>query len=282
MGMEVLRTIEAMRAWRAAQAGRVALVPTMGALHRGHLAHVEAARPACDRCVVSIFVNPTQFGPHEDFARYPRPVSDDLSRCEAAGVDAVFMPEPEAMYPPRVPATSIEVPSLTREFEAAQRPGHFAGVCRVVLKLLNIVQPHAVTFGQKDYQQLAVCSAMIADLNLPIDVITVPTVREADGLALSSRNVYLDDDQRRRALGLIKSLRLAEKLIAEGETDPAGVASAMRQMLEAHQIVPDYAAVRHPTTLAALDSIDGRAVALVAGRLGQTRLLDNVVIEPGR
>jgi pantoate--beta-alanine ligase len=280
MGMDVLRTIDEARRWRAEQPGRVALVPTMGALHAGHLAHLDAAKPAADHRVVSIFVNPTQFGPHEDFARYPRPVSDDLSRCEAKGVDAVFMPEPEAMYPPHIPASSVEVPSLTREFEATQRPGHFAGVCRVVLKLLHLLDPHAVTFGQKDYQQLVVCSAMIADLNLPIDVITVPTVREADGLALSSRNVYLDEDQRRRALGLIKALRLAERMIREGETDASVVEAAMRQTIEAHQIVIDYAAVRHPTTLAELDCIDGQVVALAAGRLGPTRLLDNVLIDP--
>jgi len=279
--MELLRTIEEARRWRADQAGRVALVPTMGALHAGHLAHLDVAKPLAERCVVSIFVNPAQFGPGEDFSRYPRPVHDDLTRCRERGVDAVFMPEPEAMYPPHIPATNVEVPSLTREFEASHRPGHFAGVCRVVLKLLHIVWPHAVTFGQKDYQQLVVCSALIADLNLPIDVITVPTVREDDGLARSSRNVYLDADQRRRALGLIKALRLAQKLITEGETDPSVVESAMRRTIEAHQIVLDYAAVRHPTTLAELDCIEGKVVALVAGRLRQTRLLDNLLIEPG-
>lgn len=278
--MQVIRTIEHMRAWRRESAGRVALVPTMGALHVGHLAHVPPARAAADAVVVSIFVNPTQFGPREDLARYPRPVADDLAKCEDAGVDAVFLPEPEAMYPPGVPASVVDVPGVTREFEGEQRPGHFVGVCRVVMKLLQIVGPDVVTFGRKDYQQLVAVSAMVADLNVPVDVVTVPTVREDDGLALSSRNVYLDAEQRRHALGLFKALRLAEAMITEqGETDPAEVEAAMRQTIAAHHMELDYAAVRHPHTLERVDTIDGEVVALVAGRLGATRLLDNVVIE---
>jgi len=276
--MQVLRTIEAMRAWRT-QRGRVALIPTMGALHDGHMAHVGPARAGADAVVLSIFVNPTQFGPGEDLARYPRPVADDLAKCEAAGVDAVFLPEPEAMYPPGIPASVVDVPGVTREFEGAQRPGHFAGVCRVVMKLMHIVEPDVVTFGRKDYQQLVAVSAMVADLNLAVDVVTVPTVREADGLARSSRNVYLDAEQRRHALGLVKALRLAEAMIGQqGEADPAVVEAAMRQTIEAHHMVPDYAAVCHPLTLEPVDLIDGRVVALVAGRLGPTRLLDNMVI----
>jgi len=276
--MQVLRTIEAMRAWRT-QRGRVALIPTMGALHDGHMAHVGPARAGADAVVLSIFVNPTQFGPGEDLARYPRPVADDLAKCEAAGVDAVFMPEPEAMYPPGIPASVVDVPGVTREFEGAQRPGHFAGVCRVVMKLMHIVEPDVVTFGRKDYQQLVAVSAMVADLNLAVDVVTVPTVREPDGLARSSRNVYLDAEQRRHALGLVKALRLAEAMIGQqGEADPAVVEAAMRQTIEAHHMVPDYAAVCHPLTLEPVDLIDGQVVALVAGRLGPTRLLDNMVI----
>ncbi len=278
--MQVLRTIEELNRWRSGVTGRVALIPTMGALHAGHMAHVPPARSAASHVVVSIFVNPTQFGPHEDLSRYPRPVADDLAMCERDGVDAVFLPSADEVYPPGIPACSVDVPTLTGGFEGEHRPGHFAGVCRVVMKLLNLVRPAVVTFGQKDYQQLVACSAMVADLNLPVEVVTVPTVREADGLALSSRNVYLEGDQRRHALGLIKALRVAEALIVkEGETDPAAVESAMRQIITAHHMPIDYAAIRHPRTLTAPDCIEGQVVALVAGRLGSTRLLDNLLIQ---
>jgi pantoate--beta-alanine ligase len=275
--MQVLRTISELHRWRGGAAGRVALIPTMGALHAGHLAHLAAARAEADRLLVSIFVNPTQFGPHEDFHRYPRVLDVDLAKCETAGADAVFAPEIEEVYPPGRPEVHLDVPGVSHDLEGDQRPGHFAGVCRVVLKLLNLTRPDAVTFGRKDYQQLCVVRAMMADLNVPTEVVEVPTVREDDGLALSSRNRYLDEKQRRHALGLSKALRLASQLADDGESDPAALESAMAKTMAAHQVQVDYAAVRRARTLAKLDQVrPGDSVALVAGRLGDVRLLDNL------
>ncbi|MFN3166445.1 MAG: pantoate--beta-alanine ligase [Phycisphaeraceae bacterium] len=277
--MQVLRTIPELRAYRKSIARPVALVPTMGALHAGHLALVDAAKRLADDVWVSIFVNPAQFGPTEDLARYPRPIEDDLAACEQAGVTAVFNPEPDTVYPPGVAPSSIDVPSLTAEFEGAHRPGHFAGVCRVVLKLFNLCQPTFACFGQKDYQQLRVIEAMVADLNLPIAIQRVPTVREADGLALSSRNRYLGDEQRSHAVGLYKALQLARQMIEDdGETDPAAIERAMVHTLQAHHFEPDYAVVRHADTLSPIDLVRPPIVALVAGRLGGVRLLDNLVV----
>lgn len=251
----------------------------MGALHDGHLQLIEAAKRLSDDVWVSIFVNPTQFGPSEDLSKYPRPIEDDLAACERLGVSAVFRPEPDEVYPAGVVESLVDIPSLTGEFEGAQRPGHFAGVCRVVLKLLNLCQPRFACFGQKDYQQLVVIEAMVADLNLPVSIQRVATVREADGLAMSSRNRFLSEEDRKRAVGLIKALRLAKQMIeADGETDPQIVERAMAQVLEAHRITPDYAAVRHPQTLTGLDLICPPVVALIAGRLGGVRLLDNMII----
>ena len=278
--MKVLRTIDELRQWRASAAGRVGLIPTMGALHAGHLAHLAAIRAEAHRVVVSIFVNPTQFGPSEDFARYPRVLEVDLAKCEAAGADAVFAPEAQEVYPPGVPAVEMDVPAVSGTLEGAVRPGHFPGVCRVVLKLLNLVQPQVVSFGQKDYQQLCVVRAMIEDLNLPIDVIEVPTMREDDGLAMSSRNRYLDETTRKHGLGLSKALRLATKLAADGETDPVVLESAMRDVMLAHHVAVDYAAVRHGRSLAELDRVQlGESVALVAGRVGEVRLIDNLPLD---
>lgn len=251
----------------------------MGALHDGHLKLIEEARRLSEEVWVSIFVNPTQFGPAEDLSRYPRPIEDDLAACERLGVAAVFNPEPDEVYPPDVLASGIDVPALSGEFEGAERPGHFAGVCRVVLKLFNLCQPTFACFGQKDYQQLVVIEAMVRDLNLPIAIQRVPTVREPDGLAMSSRNRYLSEDERAHAVGLSKALTLAEQMIrGDEETDPAVVEAAMAQVLRAHHIRPDYAAIRHPQTLTAMDLIQPPVVALIAGRLGDVRLLDNRII----
>lgn len=277
-----LTTIPDARAARKSIDRPVALVPTMGALHAGHTRLIEEARRLADDVWVSVFVNPTQFGPHEDFNKYPRPIGDDLAKCEAAGATAVFNPTPEAMYPPGALDTQIDIPELSTEFEGVNRPGHFHGVCRVCLKLFNICRPTFACFGQKDYQQLRIIEAIVADLNLPIAIQRVATVREPDGLAMSSRNRYLDAEQRRHALGLSKALKLAEHLITrEGETDPAAVERAMHDTIAAHHLAPDYAAIRHPDTLAALATIDRPVVALVAGRLGHVRLLDNALIEAG-
>ncbi|MEM9416698.1 MAG: pantoate--beta-alanine ligase, partial [Planctomycetota bacterium] len=274
-----LTSIPKTRAHRKTIDAPVALVPTMGALHDGHLQLIAAARKLTDEVWVSVFVNPTQFGPHEDFNKYPRPIEDDLAKCEAAGARVVFNPPPQAMYPPGGLDTQIDVPAISGEFEGENRPGHFHGVCRVCLKLFNICQPTFACFGQKDYQQLRIIESLVADLNLGLAIQRVPTVREPDGLAMSSRNRYLDDKQRRHALGLSKALQLARHLIdVEGETDPAVIEAAMAKTIAAHHLTLDYAAIRHPDTLAPLDTIDRPIVALVAGRLGSVRLLDNALI----
>jgi pantoate--beta-alanine ligase len=281
--MEVMQTIADARRLRAGLAGRVALVPTMGALHAGHLSLVEAARKLADHVVVSIYVNPTQFGPSEDFAKYPRPIEADLAACRAARVAAVFHPTDADMYPPAEPELTLDVPALTADLEGACRPGHFRGVCRVVAKLFGVIQPNAACFGRKDYQQLKVIEAMTAGLALPVRIVGLPTVREPDGLALSSRNAYLNADQRKQALGLSKALHAARTLVEdEGETDPQAVERAMHQVLTSHQVAPDYAVVRHRHTLARLDCVEptltGGVIALVAGRVGAVRLLDNMLL----
>ena len=277
--LQLLTTIPELRAYRRSIEAPIALVPTMGALHAGHLSLIESAKRLSDEVWVSIFVNPAQFGPNEDLSKYPRPLEDDLAACEALGVSAVFHPEPDEVYPPSVIPFALDVPSLTSEFEGAHRPGHFAGVCRVVLKLFNLCQPRYACFGQKDYQQLRVIEAMIQDLNLPIAIQRVATMREADGLAMSSRNRYLSEEERKQAVGLSKALKLAEQLIQQdGETDPAIIERAMQQTLMAHKIEPDYCAVRHPETLGPMDLVREPAVLLIAGRLGPVRLLDNLLI----
>lgn len=277
--MQLLQTIPELREHRRSIDRPIALVPTMGALHDGHLKLIEAAKRLSDEVWVSIFVNPTQFGPSEDLSKYPRPLEDDLAACERLGVTAVFNPEPEVVYPPSVIPMELDIPSLTGQFEGAHRPGHFAGVCRVVLKLFNLCQPRYACFGQKDYQQLRVIEAMVQDLNLPIAIQRVATVREADGLAMSSRNRYLGEDARKQAAGLYKALTLAKQLIeVDSETDPAIIERAMEQTLVAHRIEPDYCAVRHPDTLDELDMVVPPIVALIAGRLDGVRLLDNLII----
>jgi pantoate--beta-alanine ligase len=281
--MKLGQTIAEMRTLRQALTGRVALVPTMGALHRGHVALMHAARAAADHVIVSIFVNPTQFAAHEDFDRYPRPIDDDLAQCRRAGAAIVFAPSASDMYPPDVLASDLSVPDLSAELEGEYRPGHFNGVCRVVAKLLNIIQPDVAIFGQKDYQQWRIIEAFARDLNMPVKITALPTVRDGDGLALSSRNAYLLPEQRSHALGLFKALTEARMLIEDaGETDPAAVEHAMLNTLATHHVEVDYAVVRHPHTLTPLDSISPQVscgvVALIAGRVGNVRLIDNMLI----
>ncbi len=276
-------TIADVRSLRSKLAGSVAFVPTMGALHEGHVALVHAGKKLADHVIVSVFVNPTQFGPHEDFSRYPRQLERDLSLCQQAGAAGVFVPTVEAMYPPNRLSCDVNIPSLANILEGEFRPGHFAGVCRVVAKLLNIVQPDIACFGQKDWQQLKVIEAMVADLEMPVRIAGLPTVRESDGLAKSSRNVYLDTDARRRATALFKALSEARELVeVQGEADAQRVQSVMRQVLEAHHFEIDYAVVRHPHTLGQLDVIAPRAtagvVALIAARVGTVRLIDNMLL----
>lgn len=284
--MHVSRTVQELRQRRRDVAGPVAFVPTLGALHEGHLALVRRAGALAEHVVVSIFVNPTQFGPGEDFKQYPRMLESDMALCETAGVDEIFTPDVDQMYPPDVLGTTVDVPELSDDLEGAHRPEHFAGVCRVVAKLLNVVQPDVACFGQKDYQQLKVIEALTRDLLMPVRIEAVPTVREDDGLAMSSRNRYLDAEQRHHALGLYKALQQARLLVEdEGETDPAVVEQAMRQALEAHHLVVDYAVVRHPQTLKPVDclepSLTDGVVALIAARLGEVRLIDNMVLGAG-
>jgi len=278
--MNLTQTIEETR---SALAGwdDVVMVPTMGALHEGHLALIRRARQLSERVVVSIFVNPTQFGPDEDFDSYPRTLPSDLQACEAEGVDLVFAPTVEEMYPPGRPEAVVDVPSLTEDLEGAHRPGHFQGVCRVVAKLLSIVQPRIACFGQKDYQQLKVIEAMVSDLCLPVRIEPVATARESDGMAWSSRNAYLSDGQRQRGLGLSKALAAAERLIRDGEADPQVVEHAMDQEMRVHRVEPDYAAVREAHSMGKIDLINTAiepVVCLVAGRVDDVRLIDNEVI----
>ncbi|MEM7681929.1 MAG: pantoate--beta-alanine ligase [Planctomycetota bacterium] len=261
------------------QAEPLALVPTMGALHAGHLDHLEAARHAGAETVwVSVFVNPTQFGPGEDYARYPRPLDADLNACRAHGADAVFAPSTsDELYPPGTPEAVIDIPTLTRGLEGDRRPGHFQGVCRVVAKLLGLVRPGLVTFGQKDYQQLCVCRALVAALGLPTRVVPVETRREPDGLAMSSRNAYLSSDARPRAVAILQALQSAQQRTAQGES-PHQVASRLRSDIEAAGLSVDYAELRRPWTLEPVDAPVGDAVALVTARLEGVRLLDNLPV----
>ncbi|MDB5295312.1 MAG: panC, partial [Phycisphaerales bacterium] len=213
--MNVLTTIPEVRAARA-QLGRLALVPTMGALHAGHLSLIDVARRRAPHVAVSIFVNPTQFGHAEDYTRYPRPLEDDLAKCRNNGVDFVFAPSPETMYPPGAVDCVVDLPTLSTVLEGKHRPGHFKGVCQVVAKLFNIVRPDAACFGQKDYQQLRILEAMVEALDMNVEVIPCPTLRDPDGLAMSSRNAYLSDEERAKALAVSRALAAAQAEFAAG------------------------------------------------------------------
>ncbi len=258
----------------------LALVPTMGALHEGHLSLVRRAKELCPNVAVSIFVNPTQFGPNEDFDRYPRPLEKDLALCRAEGVDLVFCPTPQAMYPPGEAAVAIDVPAISGDLEGAHRPGHFAGVCRVVAKLLSLVQPQVACFGQKDYQQLRVIEAMVSDLCLPVAIEACPTLRDPDGLALSSRNVYLTDAQRPRALALHRALTGAQRDVDGGQRQANVIEQNMMRLLTDHRLEVDYACLRDARSLQPVQSVDRPVVCLIAARLGSVRLIDNLVIQP--
>ncbi len=266
-----------LRQWRDA-GERVALVPTMGNLHEGHLALVEAARAQCPRVVVSIFVNPLQFGPGEDFDRYPRTEEQDARRLEALGVDGLFLPEERVLYPRgRETVTRIHVPGVSEGLCGAARPGHFDGVATVVAKLFNIVGPDVAVFGRKDYQQLCVIRRMVADLDLPVEVVGVPTVREADGLAMSSRNAYLSPEQRRRAPALHRVLVESAERLRAGEPVASVEAAASAALAEAG-LEPEYVAVRRAGDLARPAPGEARVI-LAAARLGRARLIDNLAVE---
>jgi pantoate--beta-alanine ligase len=274
-------TIEAMRAVvaTARQNKRsIGLVPTMGALHAGHASLIRAARAETALVVVSIFVNPIQFGPGEDFSRYPRPLDKDLELCAREGVDAVFAPLPETMYSNHF-RTFVHVSELDEPLCGAARPGHFRGVATVVLKLFNIVQPDTAYFGQKDVQQVRIIQQLVRDLDVPVEVRVCPTVREPDGLALSSRNQYLDPIQRHHSTVLFGALQEAQSMILTGERNPA----AIQQVLESRiRAVPDafldYAAVVSADSLQPLDRLRGEVLLALAVKFGSTRLIDNIVV----
>jgi len=279
-GLRTVRDLGALRqaiaAWRA-EGARIALVPTMGALHDGHLALVEAAKRAGTRVVASIFVNPRQFGPGEDLARYPRREGADARMLTAAACDLLWMPAVETMYPAGF-ATSIAVSGVSETFDGAARPGHFDGVATVVTKLFNQVAPDAAYFGEKDFQQLAVIRRLVRDLDLPIEIVGVPIQRDDDGLALSSRNIYLDDDERTRAVALPRALGVAARAIGRGD-DPAAALAEAAATLAAAGFAVDYVALADAETLAADPAADRPRRLLAAARMGSTRLIDNMPIE---
>ena len=275
---QVIRTSAEMTAWsRAARSRgeRIAFVPTMGALHAGHVALLEAGRRRGDRLVLSIFVNPTQFGPNEDLARYPRDLPGDLAKAAGAGTDVAFVPEAPEIYPAGF-QTTIEVRELARGLDGLFRPGHFAGVATVVAKLFNIVQPDLAVFGQKDFQQLAVVRRLVADLAMGIEIVGLPTVREPDGLAMSSRNAYLSEAERGRALSLSRALLAARDRAAAGERDARTLIDGARAAMDVDRV--DYLELCDAATLVTLVQLDRPAVLLVAAFVGRTRLIDNVQI----
>ena len=280
--MITIRTKAEMRAHVAAAraAGRtVGLVPTMGAFHAGHHALMAAAREGCDEVVVSLFVNPAQFDEASDLAAYPRDETRDAAEAERLGVDVLFAPGAGEIYPDGF-ATSVRVAGLGDVLEGAERgPGHFAGVCTVVAKLLNVVAPDAAYFGQKDAQQVAVLRRMVADLDIPVELRIVPTVREPDGLALSSRNVHLDAGERRRAVALSRALAAAGAAVAVGERDAGAIREAAVAALAEHDVEPEYLALVDPDTFEPAERVDGRVLVAVAARVGSTRLIDNSLIE---
>ena len=275
--MTVVHTIADCRAQRK-NLGRLALVPTMGALHAGHLSLIEVARRHAPHVAVSIFVNPTQFGPTEDFSRYPRPIEADLAKCEAAAVDFVFQPSPEEMYPSGLPDVIVDLPALSTVLEGKHRPGHFKGVCQVVAKLFNIVQPDVACFGQKDFQQLLILTAMAAALDFPVEIVACPTLREPDGLAMSSRNQYLSAEERQKALSISRGLFAAREEWAKGivQTNRL-IATIHKPILEQHVNI-DYVAAADPVTLKNVEVVSGPTVLAVAARVGKTRLIDNLVV----
>jgi len=276
--MQLAKAIVEVRSFRRAAAGTWGLVPTMGYLHAGHISLVQRARAENDHVAVSIFVNPTQFGPQEDLSRYPRDLKRDLELLEAEGVDLVFAPEAPEMYPAGF-QTYVEVTDVTRPLEGASRPGHFRGVATVVLKLFNIVQPDRAYFGQKDAQQAAVVRRMARDLDLPLEIVICPIAREVDGLALSSRNVYLNPQERVAATALSRALRAAGERYAAGERSGDALRAAMSAVLAAEPLArPEYVSAADPETLAELERVENGVLLSMAVRIGTTRLIDNVLL----
>jgi len=279
--MKIISKIQEMQKESDAlrQAGRIiGFVPTMGYLHEGHLSLIRLAKLRADVVVLSIFVNPTQFGPQEDFDRYPRDFERDESLARKEGVDILFCPSVEEMYPPGY-STWVNVEKLTETLCGASRPGHFRGVTTVCTKLFLAVKPHFAVFGQKDAQQAVVIRRMVKDLNFGIDIIVAPIVREPDGLAMSSRNLYLSPEEKMAALVIPQSLRLAEAMVKEGERDASRIVGAMREKINTQpQVRVDYIAVVHPETLEPLQQITTEALIAIAAYVGKARLIDNTIV----
>jgi len=281
-----VRTVRSIAALREAleparRAGRsIGLVPTMGSFHGGHLALMRRAHEQCDVVVVSLFVNPTQFGPGEDLAAYPRDEARDSELADSEGVDLLFAPPVEEVYPPGF-ETTVTVGGLAEQLEGAPEhrgPGHFSGVTTIVTKLLNMVGPDVTYFGQKDAQQALVIHRLVRDLDIPVRVEVCPTVRDADGLALSSRNAYLSPQERERALGLNRALRAAEARVAAGEVDAGAVLAAARAELDSHGIDPEYLELRSSADLSPVARVNGSTLLAVAARVGRARLIDNTIL----
>jgi pantoate--beta-alanine ligase len=277
--MRTIRTVAEMRAYvaRARGAGRsIGLVPTMGAFHAGHHSLMRAARERCDEVIVSLFVNPAQFDEAADLEAYPRSEERDAAEAAELGVDVLYAPPVDEVYPPGF-ATSVRVTGLSDVLEGAERGlGHFAGVCTVVAKLFNVVQPDLAFFGQKDAQQVAVLRRMVRDLDMPVELEVLPIVREPDGLALSSRNVRLGPDERQRALALSRALRAAEAAAAAGERDPERLRAAARAAMD--DVAPEYVALVDPDSFEPVQTVNGRVLLAVAARIGAIRLIDNTII----
>jgi pantoate--beta-alanine ligase len=277
--MQVVGTIFEIRALRQQLKGSVGFVPTMGYLHEGHLALVKRARIENSTVIVSIYVNPTQFGPREDFGAYPRDLDRDLELLRKEGADIVFVPSDDEMYPPEF-SSWVDVEKVTERLEGASRPGHFRGVATVVAKLFNVVQPTKAYFGQKDAQQAAVIKRMAADLNMGIEIVVVPTVRESDGLAMSSRNIYLSSKERQAATILFKALTLARQLGRSGEKDAEKIRRQMASLIQKEPLAQiAYISIADAETLEELNLLDRPAVASLAVRIGKTRLIDNMPLE---
>lgn len=279
--MEIIEKIHIMQElserWRS-DGYTIACVPTMGFLHEGHIELLRVGRRRGDRLVMTLFVNPTQFGPHEDYKGYPRDTEGDLSKARSVGVDVVFMPTAEEMYPESY-QTTITVGEITQYLCGRSRPGHFAGVTTVVAKLFHITKPHLAIFGEKDYQQLVVIRQMVRDLNMGIEIIGVPTVREEDGLAMSSRNTYLSPEERLSALSLKRGLDLAQTMVKGGKKDPTMIARALKDLILSYPFTEvDYIAICDPVRLVDVEKIDRPCLLAVAVRVGKARLIDNVIL----
>ena len=283
--MKVFETVAGIREFVAEarrQGKRIGFVPTMGALHDGHLTLMREAQKDCDVVIASIFVNPTQFGPNEDYAAYPRTWQQDLALCESVGVAAVLHPSREEMYPEGW-GTWVEADSLTNVLCGRSRPGHFRGVTTIVTKLFNIVQPDRAYFGQKDAQQVVVLMKMVRDLNMPVEIVVVPIVRDADGLAKSSRNTYLSPEEKNAALVLQQALRKAEALAGQGETSVSALRQIAVDTIASEKLANiDYVEIYSFPGLQVIDELNQRALLAVAVKFGATRLIDNTILEPAR